>query len=82
MRTTLTIDNDVATMLEQLRKTRRSSFKALINEALRRGLLDIMAGPKSRTPFRTKSVDLGRVRVPSVDNIAEVLATTEGEPFR
>ena len=41
MRTTLTIDEDVAAMLEQLRRDRKTSLKALINEALRCGLLEI-----------------------------------------
>ena len=37
--------------------------------------------PKPRSPFRTQSVDLGRVRIASIDNIAEVLAIAEGEDF-
>lgn len=31
--------------------------------------------------FRTRSVDLGRVLVGSIDNIAEVLARAEGEAY-
>jgi hypothetical protein len=38
MRTTLTLDDDVAAMLQQLRKARGDNFKALVNEALRAGL--------------------------------------------
>lgn len=82
MRTTLTIDDDVAALLERLRKARSVGFKDLVNEALRRGLRDMTARPKPRAPFRTGSVDLGRVLVPSIDNIAEVLAIAEGENFR
>jgi len=73
MRTTLRIDDDVAAMLEQLRKKRGAVLERLINEALRRGLLEM-----DRSPIRTRSVDLGRVRIASIDNIGEVLAEGEG----
>jgi ribbon-helix-helix CopG family protein len=81
MRTTLTIDTDVAASLERLRKTRNASLKDLINEALRRGIKDMTARPKPREPFRTRAVDVGEVLVP-VDNISEALAVAEGESFR
>ena len=81
MRTTLTIDDDVAAMLEQLRKKRGTGLKDLVNEALRRGLRELEMRPKLRTPYRTRSVDLGRVRIASIDNIGEVLAIAEGEDF-
>ena len=51
------------------------------SEALRRGLRELEMHPKPRTPFRTRSVDLGRVRIASIDNIGEVLAIAEGEDF-
>jgi Ribbon-helix-helix protein, copG family len=83
MRTTLTIDDDVVAMLQQLRKKREASFKDLVNDALRRGLedMDAAARPTPANPFRTRSVDLGRVRIATIDNTAEMLATTEGEGF-
>lgn len=82
MRTTLTIDDDVAALLEQLRKAHNASLKGLINEALRRGLGDMTGRPRPRRPFQTGSVDLGRVRLASIDNITEALAVAEGEGFR
>ena len=82
MRTTLTIDADVAAVLERLRKARDASLKDLINEALRRGLRDMNQRPKGRKPFRTQSVDLGRMKIGSIDNIGEVLAVIEGEAFK
>lgn len=81
MRTTLTIDDDVTAMLAELRKKRNASLKDLINEALRRGLRELEMRPKPRTLYRTRSVDLGRVRIASIDNIGEVLAIAEGEDF-
>jgi hypothetical protein len=82
MRTTLTLDDDVAAALERLRKTRDASLKELVNDALRRGLKDMTTGKKQRRPFRTRSVSLGRLLVPSIDNVAEVLAIAEGEAFK
>jgi hypothetical protein len=65
-----------------LRKVRDASLKDLVNEALRRGLRDMNQRPKVRRPFRTRSVDLGRVKIGSLDNVGEVLAVIEGEAFK
>jgi hypothetical protein len=82
MRTTLTIDDDVAAELERLRRTRDASLKILVNDALRRGLREMTAPAKKPKPFRTRSMDLGRCLVDNLDNISEVLAFAEGEDFR
>jgi len=82
MRTTLSLDEDVAAMLERLRKTRDENFKDLVNEALRRGLRQMAARPRRRTPFRTRTVSLGRCKLGGIDNISEVLATAEDESFK
>jgi hypothetical protein len=82
MRTTLTLDDDVSIALERLRKTRHAKLKDLVNEALRRGLKDMNARPKRSQLYRTVGVDVGRLRISSIDNIPEVLAITEGEAFK
>ena len=82
MRTTLTLDDDVAAALERLRKSRDASLKQLVNEALRRGLEEMRSRPKRREPLQTRSVALGRVRVSSIDDIGEALAIAEGETFK
>jgi len=82
MRTTLTLDRDVATVIEQLRRKRKDGLKAIINEALRRGLRQMTEPPGHREPFVTTVVDLGPSRLGSLDDIAESLAVAEGEPFR
>jgi hypothetical protein len=79
MRTTLTIDDDVAASLERLHKVRRESRKSLINEALRRGIREMSARPTRREPFRTRVVDLGPVQIGPLDNISEALAIAEGD---
>ena len=82
MRTTLTIDEDVAVLLERLRRNRDLSLKELVNDALRRGLREMGAKPRKREPFRTRSVDLGALKIASIDNVAEALAVADGEAFR
>jgi hypothetical protein len=82
MRTTLTIDDDVAAELERLRRALNAKFKELVNEALRRGLQEMAAPPKQSEPFHTRSMDLGRCLLDNLDDIAEVLAIAEGEDFR
>lgn len=82
MRTTLSLEKDVAVLVERLRRSRQQSLKQVINEALREGLTRLEAPPPPRRPFRTATVDLGECLVGSVDNVAEVLAIAEGEAFR
>jgi predicted flavoprotein YhiN len=82
MRTTLTIEDDVAAELERLRRTRDASLKEVVNEALRHGVREMSAPPKRKKPFRTKSFHTGGVLVKSIDNVAELLAEIEGETFR
>lgn len=80
MRTTLTLEDDVAEALERLLKRRGTSMKALVNDALRLGLAEL-AEPEPKATFRTKAVSL-RPRVSNVDDVAEVLALAEGDDFR
>jgi hypothetical protein len=83
MRTTLTLDDDVAAALERLRKARKLSLKRAVNETLRAGLARMSAPlPSPRKAFRTRPVSLGRCLIGNVDNVAEVLARAEGESFR
>lgn len=82
MRTTLTLDPDVAKLAVRVKRGRRTSLEAIINEALRHGLR-IMATPTEQPEvYRTSSADLGRCRIGSLDDIADVLAIVEGEGHR
>jgi hypothetical protein len=73
MRTTLTLDDDVAAQLEQLRRARDLSLKQLVNDALRQGLRQMSEKPKpSRKIYRSRVFDVGAARFP-IDNVAEAL---------
>jgi hypothetical protein len=82
MRTTVTLDDDVAALLKRLGRGRRMKFKELVNLALREGLKQLSAPKKKRTCFRTGSVNLGSCRIGNIDNVADVLAVAEGESFK
>ncbi len=82
MRTTLTIDDDVAAALERLRRTEEKSLKELVNVALRRGLIDLETPAKPRKPFRTRAVSGGKLLIADITDISETLAIAEGEDYR
>jgi len=81
MRTTLTLDDDVAATLQKLRRSENRDLKSLVNEALRQGLSQL-GQRRRRGRMRTRAVALGRCKVGSIDNIAEVLAVAESDLHR
>lgn len=82
MRTTLTIDDDVAAALERLRRSEDKSLKEVVNQTLRRGLNQINAPAKPRKPFRTRSVSLGRCLIGDIVSVSEAIALGEGEDHK
>jgi Ribbon-helix-helix protein, copG family len=79
MRTTLTIDEDVAARLRLLREERGLSFKELVNEALRSGLAALEQPTKSRPMRATSPVSLGGSRLADVDDVSGAIAIAEGD---
>lgn len=82
MRTTLTLDDDVAVLLQRVRQKRKCGFKEIVNEALRVGLTQMVTPRRRTAPYHTPTVSLGRCLVGSLDDVAEVLSISEGETFR
>jgi hypothetical protein len=82
MRTTLTIDDDVAAILQRRRRAEDKSLKELVNEALRRGLGDVGAPVKPRKPFRTRTFDSGRSLIGDIVSVSGAIAIVEGEDHR
>jgi hypothetical protein len=82
MRTTLTLEKDVAARLNQAVRRRNQSLKTVVNEALRAGLSAIEQPAAPRRPFQTSGLDLGPSLVGSLDDIGGVLARVEGETHR
>ncbi len=81
MRTTLTLESDVATQLKRLCQERQVAMKDLVNQALREGLRQIET-PAPIPPFQTDSVSVGRCIIGNLDDIAEVLERADGESFK
>ncbi|RIQ34861.1 DUF2191 domain-containing protein [Jiangella rhizosphaerae] len=75
MRTTLTLDPDVAKMIETIRRERGATLRDVVNDALRRGLTQTK--PARRNAFATRTVSLGRPSLPNVDDVADVLDEVE-----
>lgn len=82
MRTTLTLDDDVAARLAEQQRRRRVPFKQVVNETLRAGLDGTRTRRPARARFSTTGLNLGPSLIGSLDNIEEVLARIEGEHHR
>ncbi|MGH2759948.1 MAG: hypothetical protein ACRDKJ_10360, partial [Actinomycetota bacterium] len=78
--TTLTLSDDVAALLKRARARAGGTLRGVVNEALRRGLCEMLEERPPSRRFRTKQVSL-RPSVPDIDDVAEALAVAEGERF-
>lgn len=79
MRTTLTIDDDVAALLEKEARLTGAPFKSVVNDALRRGFSKAHAQrkPFTITPFA--------MQIPpglNCDKVESLLQEIEGEDYR
>jgi hypothetical protein len=74
MRTTLTLEPDVAAQLERRRRERHSSLKAEVNHLLRVGLEHERAAAKTAAPerFRVEPLDVGELLI-DVDDVTAAL---------
>ena len=80
MRTTLTLDDDVASAIQALVRERGESFKAVVNDLLRRGLTE--SAPAEVPRYRIQPFHPGEARYPYLDDIGEILLAAEGEDHR
>ena len=82
MRTTLTLDDDVAAKLKTESHRARRPFREIVNDTLRRGLESRRAAVQ-REPFEVRARDLGNLKPGlSLDNIAELIEHIEGSVHR
>jgi len=78
VRTTITLDDDVASKLRSLARRSGRAFRDVVNDTLRRGLARPPAA-SPRQPFRVVARDLGALRPGlSLDNVAELIERVEG----
>ena len=82
MRTTLTLDDDVAAKLKAEQRRAGQSLREIVNEALRRGLASERMTAKRRS-FKITARDLGDLKPGlSLDNVAELVERVEGSLYR
>ena len=82
MRTTLTLDDDVAAKLKAESRRAGRSFREIVNETLRRGLASRRVATQ-RPIFKIAARDLGDLKPGlSLDNIAELIERAEGPLYR
>ncbi len=78
MRTTLTLDDDVAARLQAESRRTGRPFKVVVNEYLRAAMAQRKAA-QAAPPFRVQAVDLGGPAPGrSYDDIGVLLEETEG----
>ena len=78
MRTTLTIDDDIAAKLVSASRKSGKSFKEIVNAALRRGLLGAQAAQNAK-PFIVQQQKMGSLRPGiSLDKISVLLDEADG----
>lgn len=82
MRTTLTLDEDVAAKLQSESRRTGRTFREVVNETLRRGLAQRSSGPPA-APFHVVTRDLGELQPGlTLDNVSELLEQVEGPAHR
>jgi hypothetical protein len=84
MRTTLTIDDDIAVRLAEMRAEDGERFKTLLNRVLRAGLAALRAEER-RAPARTFSTRTHRARCllpEGMESTHDMLAFAEGEDWK
>ena len=82
MRTTITLEDDVAKALSRITKEEDVSAKEIINNALREYMTRRAAPAVKKQNFRTATVDLGACLVGSLDDVGEALSLGEGDAFK
>jgi hypothetical protein len=80
MRTTLTIHDDLAAILERERKIKGMTFKEVVNAALRRGLAEEAVMPKKRRVV-TRPLALGIRAGIDPDKLNQLADELEAEEF-
>ena len=82
MRTTLTLDDDLAVALRARAKGTGRAFRHVVNETIREGLARLERGPEDRPPYRMTTSDPGPPALLGVHSVHEMLAHAEGEDYR
>ena len=81
MRTTLTIDEDVATLLQKEMRRTGQPLKVTVNALLRSGLRQA-AAPAKPKPFKIRTRKLGLPKEWTSGSVSELIEMLEGPGYR
>lgn len=79
MRTTLTLDADLARALKDLADRTGARWRDVVNDTIRRGL---KATPPPQEPYTMETTDTGPPVLQGVHSVHDMLVHSEGEAFR
>lgn len=82
MRTTLTIDDDIAARLAEAQRKTGLTFKEIVNQTLRRGLERQPSSLRNIPRFVIKARPMGQITGLNYANIGELLEQLEGAAHR
>jgi hypothetical protein len=82
MRTTITLDDDVAAELTELRNREQRGFKDVVNEALRAGLLAMQTPGRQPSPPERFTMPVRLGAAPDVSDVSAVLAELDEADWR
>jgi hypothetical protein len=80
MRTTVTVDPDVDLLMQQAMQRTGQSFKSTLNDALRRGLADVLP-TEVEEPFVVKAYDMGVQPGVDIANVHNLETELEVEAY-
>jgi hypothetical protein len=81
MRTTLTLEPDVAALVKRAMRERKAPLKQIVNDAIRAGL-NADRGSEGAAPYTVKPLSVGKLLIKNLDNVWGVLDELEGSDFK
>ena len=82
MRTTITLDEDVSSLLKRIHRKEKRRLKEIINDLLRQALFQRVRSPTKSARYRLKSVSVRESFMENFDNVSDVLSAVEGDSHR
>ena len=76
------MDDDVSAMIQKLQTRKGISFKQIVNDLLRKGLLSDWKTGESKEQYSTPELSAGKCCFPDLDNVADILSVAETEDYR
>ena len=77
MRTTITLEDDVAVAIERRRRELNHTLKREVNDLIRAGLAHVEEPSADRPRFVVEPLDVGELLIP-IDDVSQALEIAEG----